>query len=68
VPSRRDAALGLIFVIAKVAASSYILLEEDLEERTTVKIAALNIQIFGRAKRQKEDVWKCSSGSQGNST
>jgi len=57
VPSRRDTALGLIFVIATAAASSYILLEEDsVEERTTAKIAAFNIQIFGRAKREKEDV------------
>ncbi|MDH5795281.1 MAG: endonuclease/exonuclease/phosphatase family protein [Candidatus Bathyarchaeota archaeon] len=56
-PDRRGVALGLIFVIATAVASSYILLEEDLvEERTTVKIAAFNIQIFGRAKREKEDV------------
>ncbi len=54
---RRIVALGLICVIAAAFASSYILLQQDsVEERTTAKIAAFNIQVFGRTKRQKEDV------------
>ena len=54
---RKTVALGLICIIAATVASFYILLQQDsVEERTTAKIAAFNIQVFGRAKRQKEDV------------
>lgn len=54
---RKTVALGLLCIIAATFASSYILLSQDsVEERTTAKIAAFNIQIFGRTKRQKEEV------------
>jgi deoxyribonuclease-1-like protein len=54
---RKTVALGLLCIIAATVASFYILLRQDsVEERTTAKIAAFNIQVFGRAKRQKEDV------------
>ena len=54
---RKTVALGLMCIIAATVASFYILLQQDsVEERTTTKIAAFNIQVFGRAKRQKEDV------------
>jgi len=47
----------LLCIIAATVASFYMLLRQDsVEERTTAKIAAFNIQVFGRAKRQKEDV------------
>jgi endonuclease/exonuclease/phosphatase family metal-dependent hydrolase len=54
---RKTVALGLMCIIAATVASFYILLQQDsVEERTTAKIAAFNIQVFGRAKRQREDV------------
>jgi deoxyribonuclease-1-like protein len=54
---RKTVALGLLCIIAATVASFYMLLRQDsIEERTTAKIAAFNIQVFGRAKRQKEDV------------
>jgi deoxyribonuclease-1-like protein len=54
---RKTVALGLLCIIAATVASFYMLLRQDsVEERTTAKIAAFNIQVFGRAKRQKEDV------------
>ena len=53
---RKTVALGLIFVIAAAVAAFYILQQEDsVERRRTARIAAFNIQVFGRAKRQKED-------------
>ena len=55
-PNRKRVALGLMYLIATAFASSYIMLPEDSVEERTTKIAAFNIQIFGRAKRQKEDV------------
>jgi hypothetical protein len=57
VSKRKTLALGFMCIIAATVASFYILLQQDsVEERTTAKIAAFNIQVFWRAKRQKEDV------------
>lgn len=54
---REKIALFLIYIIASATASANIvLLNDSVEERTTIEIAAFNIQIFGRAKRQKEYV------------
>lgn len=54
---KKTVALGFMCVIAAAFAASYIMLQQDsVEERTTAKIAAFNIQVFGRTKRQKEDV------------
>ena len=54
---RKTVALGLMCIIAAAVAAFYILLQQDsVEERTTARIAAFNIQVFGRTKRQKEDV------------
>lgn len=54
---REKIALFLIYIIASATASTNIvLLPDSVEERTTIEIAAFNIQIFGRAKRQKEDI------------
>jgi deoxyribonuclease-1-like protein len=52
--------IGLILIViaaAVTAASSYVaLLPNSIGEATTVRIASFNIQIFGRNKRQNEDV------------
>ena len=55
-PNRKDIALGLMYIIATIFSSSYIVLQPDSIEERTAKIAAFNIQVFGRAKRQKDDV------------
>lgn len=55
-PNRKDIALGLMYIIATAFATSYIVLQPDSVEERTTRIAAFNIQIFGRAKRQKDDV------------
>lgn len=52
-------AIGAVMVITILAtvAIAYISMEQDqVEETETAKIAAFNIQIFGQAKSQKEDV------------
>ena len=52
-------AIGAVMVITILAtvAYAYISMEQDqVEETETAKIAAFNIQIFGQAKSQKEDV------------
>lgn len=52
-------AIGAVMVITILAtvAYGYIFIEQDqVEETETAKIAAFNIQIFGQAKSQKEDV------------
>ena len=49
--------VGLIFIIIATVAYAYISLEQDqVVEAETAKIAAFNIQVFGEAKSQKEDV------------
>jgi hypothetical protein len=49
--------LFLMYLVTTASSSSYVLLESDsIDEETTARIAAFNIQIFGRSKRQKEDV------------
>jgi len=45
-----------MYLIATAFASSYIVLQPDSVKERTTRIAAFNIQVFGRAKRQKEDV------------
>jgi len=57
VAKRKTVALGLMCIIAAAVSAFYILLQQgSVEERTTARIAAFNIQVFGRTKRQKEDV------------
>jgi deoxyribonuclease-1-like protein len=57
VVQRKALAFGLVCVIAAAFASFYLFLQQDsMEEGTTVRIAAFNIQVFGRTKRQKDDV------------
>jgi endonuclease/exonuclease/phosphatase family metal-dependent hydrolase len=49
--------VGLIFIIIASVAYAFISLEQDNVVQTeTVKIAAFNIQIFGKTKSEKEDV------------
>jgi len=49
--------IGLIFIIIATVAYAYISSEQDqVVEAETAKIAAFNIQVFGEAKSQKEDV------------
>jgi len=49
--------LSLISTGAVVLSYVALTIQEPIEEDTdTIKIAAFNIQVFGRAKRQKEDV------------
>ena len=44
-------------IITAAAAAVYVLLQQDaVEERTTIEIAAFNIQVFGKTKRQKDDI------------
>ena len=54
---RKALSLGLICLIVAAAASVYVLLQQDtVEERPTIEIASFNIQVFGRTKRQNDDV------------
>ncbi len=56
---RKITVLLLILISTGVVVLSYVALtlQEPVEEETdTIKIAAFNIQVFGRSKRQKEDV------------
>ena len=47
----------MVITILATVAYAYISMEQDqVEETETAKIAAFNIQIFGQAKSQKEDV------------
>ena len=47
--------VGLIFIIIATVAYAYFSLEQE-QVAETAKIAAFNIQIFGKTKSQKEDV------------
>jgi len=47
--------VGLIFIIIATVAYAFVSLEQD-QVAETAKIAAFNIQIFGKTKSQKEDV------------
>jgi endonuclease/exonuclease/phosphatase family metal-dependent hydrolase len=48
---------GLVIIITVTAAFAYIwLVQDQVVETKTAKIAAFNIQIFGQTKSQKEDV------------
>jgi len=56
---RKITVLFLILISAGAIIFSYVALtgQEPVEEETeTIKIAAFNIQVFGRSKRQKDDV------------
>jgi hypothetical protein len=56
---RKITVLLLILISTGAVIVSYaaLTLQEPVEEETeTIKIAAFNIQVFGRSKRQKEDV------------
>ncbi len=56
---RKITVLLLILISTGAVVLSYVALtlQEPVEEETdTIKIAAFNIQVFGRSKRQKEDV------------
>lgn len=59
---RKISVLALILISAGAAVSLYISLVTregpSEQESSTVKIAAFNIQVFGRSKRQKDNVMK----------
>ena len=49
--------IGLTFIIVVAVAYAYLSLDqEQVAEAETAKIAAFNIQIFGKTKSQKDDV------------
>lgn len=49
--------LGLILIVAATVVYSYIIIQNETElEKTTARVAAFNIQVFGKTKSQKEYV------------
>ncbi|HLE76073.1 MAG TPA: endonuclease/exonuclease/phosphatase family protein [Candidatus Bathyarchaeia archaeon] len=54
---KKTAGLGLLVIFASAGIISYILLQNDMVVETkNARIAAFNIQVFGKTKSQKEDV------------